>query len=81
MKTINEFSNRLTRYTTRMGNLKTLLEIRVGHQLPELDEAPVNELLKDYVNKSTQTIGLEIIAFTEVSCYFFHICINLYLIL
>lgn len=42
-----------------MGNLKTLLKGRVGHCMPELEEAPQSELLKDHVNKSTQTIGIE----------------------
>ncbi|KAK7603342.1 hypothetical protein V9T40_003341 [Parthenolecanium corni] len=56
---ISDINKKLIRYATRMGNLKTLLKGRVGHCMPELEEAPQSELLKDHVNKSTQTIGIE----------------------
>lgn len=44
-KLITEISNKLTRYVTRMANLKDILERRVGHRLPELKEAPETELM------------------------------------
>lgn len=46
----------MTRYITRLGNLKTLLENRVGVRVPRFEQANIREeLMIHYVENMTQT--------------------------
>lgn len=50
----------LTRYTTRLGNLKTLLENRVGIRIPQFEQADLREeLMIQYVENTTQTENID----------------------
>lgn len=52
---------KLTKYSVRMGNLKTVLENRLGIRMPRFEQGPENELVKYYVNKETQTEGINVV--------------------
>ncbi|KAK7598054.1 hypothetical protein V9T40_006289 [Parthenolecanium corni] len=52
---------KLTRYIVQIGHLKTLLENRLGFRMPQFEEGLEQELIKDYVNKETQTEGANMV--------------------